>query len=162
MAQKVSVLIYNPSMDSYVISKVYGWHGWTVPKGHIDNGENARQAAIREVKEECNITITRPNNMKLMGTIPYGRRQEHTLTSFYYEVNEREAKSPLRCNSYFKYNEDDVEEYPEVENVQWMKSESFWNVLDKYQAKFYLDWVFKNKQQNEGVYSSVLNFKQLI
>jgi hypothetical protein len=56
--------------------------------------------------------------MKLLGTFPYGKYEQHTITSFYYEVNEREAKTPLRCNSRFKYNENDERDYPEVEKVQ--------------------------------------------
>jgi hypothetical protein len=56
--------------------------------------------------------------MRLLGTFPYGKHQQHTITSYYYEVNEEEAKTPLRCNSYFKYNETDRDEHPEVENVQ--------------------------------------------
>lgn len=162
MAKKTSVIIYNPQTDQYVIAKVYGWNGWTVPKGHVDEGESTQQAAIREVKEESNIAITRPNDMKLLGTFPYGKYQQHTITSFYYEVNEREAKSPLRCNSYFKYNETDEEEHPEVENVQWMDSEHFWQTLDKYQAQIYLNCMFKNNLQNEGIYKHILDSRKLI
>lgn len=37
---------------------------WSVPGGHIDEGEDPLAAAIREVKEETGITIT-PDNIKL-------------------------------------------------------------------------------------------------
>lgn len=41
---------------------------WSLPKGHIEDGENAEQAAVREVKEETGISaqVVRP-----LGTIDY-------------------------------------------------------------------------------------------
>jgi 8-oxo-dGTP pyrophosphatase MutT (NUDIX family) len=30
-------------------------HKWTIPKGHIDPGENAEQAAVREIREETGV-----------------------------------------------------------------------------------------------------------
>ena len=29
---------------------------WSLPKGHLDPGENARETAVREIEEECGIT----------------------------------------------------------------------------------------------------------
>ncbi len=32
---------------------------WDLPKGKLDPGENAKRAAVREVEEECGITVTK-------------------------------------------------------------------------------------------------------
>lgn len=47
-------IVVNPSNQILVVSQ----HGtsWSLPKGHIDPGENAKQAAVREIKEESGIT----------------------------------------------------------------------------------------------------------
>lgn len=41
--------------------------GWTCPAGHIDEGENPREAAIRETQEEIGCKIS---NLKLLVEIP--------------------------------------------------------------------------------------------
>lgn len=43
-----------------------GW--WVLPAGHIEQGETARDAAIREAKEELDIDIA-PENIKLVHVI---------------------------------------------------------------------------------------------
>ena len=42
------------NMNSEVLF-IYRFDKWDLPKGHIEKGEDARTAAIREVKEECGI-----------------------------------------------------------------------------------------------------------
>ena len=39
---------------------------WSVPSGHIEKGENARSAAIRELYEETRICLTK-NDLQLIG-----------------------------------------------------------------------------------------------
>jgi diadenosine hexaphosphate hydrolase (ATP-forming) len=49
-------LVFNREGHVLVIRHRDG--SWVFPKGHIDEGENALQAAIREVEEEAGITAT--------------------------------------------------------------------------------------------------------
>lgn len=41
---------------SWLICKHSGYHKWALPKGHIEPGETAEAAALREVAEETGIT----------------------------------------------------------------------------------------------------------
>lgn len=38
-----------------VLHRIKNWSGWEFPKGGVKNGEKYENAAIRELKEECNI-----------------------------------------------------------------------------------------------------------
>lgn len=46
-------VVIGPDLRLAVVSQ---GDSWSLPKGHIDAGENALQAAIREIKEETGIT----------------------------------------------------------------------------------------------------------
>lgn len=43
-------------IEFLLLQASYPPHHWTPPKGHVDPGEDEWQAAIRETKEEANIT----------------------------------------------------------------------------------------------------------
>lgn len=51
-------------------------HGkcWTFPKGHIEAGENERQTALREIKEETGLTVTlEPGFRQTSSYRPFGK-----------------------------------------------------------------------------------------
>jgi 8-oxo-dGTP diphosphatase len=47
------VMVFNPKRD-----------GWEMPGGHIEEGESAEQAAVREVREECGCDFAPFSKMK--------------------------------------------------------------------------------------------------
>lgn len=47
-------LVYHPQSDSYLWIKRLGL--WDLPKGKIEQGESSKDAAIREIIEECGLT----------------------------------------------------------------------------------------------------------
>ncbi len=52
-------LVYRKQDDKIellVLKHRYGGH-WSFPKGHVENGENEHQTALREVKEETGLSI---------------------------------------------------------------------------------------------------------
>ncbi|MEA5010908.1 MAG: NUDIX domain-containing protein [Angelakisella sp.] len=44
------------SYDLVLLRHKFGGH-WSFPKGHVEQGENERQTALREVKEETGLSI---------------------------------------------------------------------------------------------------------
>ena len=54
---------------------------WGLPKGHIEHGESAEQAALREISEECGVPL---DSLTIVGRLPsaeYVYRRGGTLTS---------------------------------------------------------------------------------
>ena len=52
-----SVIISNPSGEILMLRHSYGPQVWAFPGGGIDKGEDPRDAALREVKEELGLTL---------------------------------------------------------------------------------------------------------
>ena len=67
---------------------------WVLPKGHIENGETAREAAVREVLEESGVTATAGEEL---GDLHYGTprgviRSRFFLMRFKSEDEPRESR----------------------------------------------------------------------
>ena len=54
-----------------IVSSLTGEHKWVLPKGHIEKGETAQFAAVREVREEAGVSA-RP--IKKAGVIYYTKK----------------------------------------------------------------------------------------
>lgn len=57
---------------------------WTIPKGHIDEGENARQTAEREIREETGLQDMRVINW--LGKINFRYRRANSLVLMTTEI----------------------------------------------------------------------------
>ncbi len=78
------------------------WPGFlALPAGHIDEGENAYDAVIREAREELSIKITRTN---IIDTFVANRRNKSLMPYFdiYFEINgyngEIQISEPEKCS----------------------------------------------------------------
>lgn len=78
------------------------WSGFlALPAGHIDEGENAYEAAIREAKEELGIIISKEN---IIDSFVVNRRNKSLMTYFdvYFEINNYDGiidiKEPEKCS----------------------------------------------------------------
>lgn len=85
---------------------------YDIPKGHIDEGEEPYQAAVREVKEETSLDLS-DVHLTDLGIYPYMPKKN--LYLFWCEVPDLDVKS-LKCNSYFVGKND--KEYPEVDSFK--------------------------------------------
>jgi ADP-ribose pyrophosphatase YjhB (NUDIX family) len=112
-------LVYHPHTDSYLWIKRLGV--WDLPKGKIEQGESSKDAAIREIYEECGLT----------GTLEL----KHRICSTYH-VYEFKNKSILKKNNwYYLEYEGDLDTKPQAEEsiteVQWIKKENFKKCLSQ-------------------------------
>lgn len=96
---------------------------WGLPKGMIDEGENAKEAAIREMKEELDIDID-ADKLEYLGKHKYLPVKD--LEMFAYEVTEETLEKMVKeckCISYFT-NHNDVEQ-PEIDDFKICTLEEF-------------------------------------
>jgi ADP-ribose pyrophosphatase YjhB (NUDIX family) len=106
-------LVYHAKSDAYLWIKRLGL--WDLPKGKIELGESSKDAAIREIIEECGLT----GKLYL----------KHRICSTYH-VYEFKNKSILKKNNwYYLEYEGDLNTKPQEEenitDVQWIKKEAF-------------------------------------
>lgn len=92
---------------------------WDLPKGKIEKGEAVKEAAIREVEEECGIS-----GLNIIRELP---RTYHT-----YYINE---KAILKCTYWFEMECTNISRLiPQTEegitDVQWIPVRNFKQVLD--------------------------------
>lgn len=71
-----------------------GWYSF--PAGHIDGGESALNAAVREAKEEVGVTIM-PENLKFVHVAHRAAEErDHERVDFFYEASGWEGE-PTNC-----------------------------------------------------------------
>jgi ADP-ribose pyrophosphatase YjhB (NUDIX family) len=112
-------LVYHPGTDAYLWIKRLGL--WDLPKGKIEHGESSKDAAIREIYEECGLT----GKLEL----------KHRICSTYH-VYEYKNKSILKKNNWYYLEYDgDLKTNPQTEEsitaVSWMKKKDFEKCLSQ-------------------------------
>jgi 8-oxo-dGTP diphosphatase len=85
---------------------------WTLPGGAIELGETARQAAEREVREECGITVQAGDVVEVLDII---RRDDSGALRFHYVVID------LVC----RYVGGDITAGDDADDVRWVHPDEF-------------------------------------
>lgn len=78
-------------------------------KGHAKIDEDLKEAACREVKEECGLNLSESDLEQISGPIKY--LSGTTITFFVYHLEELPSVKLLKCNSFYEYN---GKQYPEI------------------------------------------------
>lgn len=88
------VLIYEPERGIVIIKRKNEPHGYALPGGFIDYGEQAEKAAIREMKEETGLDV-RLKGLLGVYSKPDRDPREHTLSVVF--VGEAKDPAALRA-----------------------------------------------------------------
>lgn len=111
---------------------------WSLPKGHIDPGETAQEAAIREIEEESGIT-----NLEFVKELGAYKR-------YRIGINGGEEKSELKNIQLFLYKTPEVKPYPQDPDnpeARWVSPDEVVNILTHEKDKeFYLSKLHEVKQ----------------
>ncbi len=106
MKKSVSlVIVFNNNDEVLLARRKYDPHKgeWSVPGGHVEKNESPLSAAIREIKEECNLTL--PKNLKVLKLLILPDK-EITFFTVRYTGNEKIlASSDVSEVGWFKLDE---------------------------------------------------------
>lgn len=110
--QKDLVLLCNPAFNQKKKRKI-----WTIPKGHVEEGETLIEAAIRETYEESNIDLKEyKDDLIELGSTKLSKK---IIWGFLWEMPSN-YKYTLKCNSTFKaYGRD----FDEICEFKWFSPE---------------------------------------
>ena len=105
---------------------------WSIPSGHIEDGESPGQAAIREYFEETNIEL--PTNIQLVGFVDKFNEDETTkrgmMYVFYTETDDENVVPDLeKASDGFEHTECKFFTYDELPNQK--KNEDLLKIIKK-------------------------------
>lgn len=110
------VLIFNEH-GQLLLAHATGQKHWDIPKGAAEEGESARQAAVREVHEETGIDLAAAE-LEEIGAIRYLRRKNLHLFQTALSTRDWDIAS-CQCTSFFLHHSSGVMT-PEVDRFKWV------------------------------------------
>jgi len=115
-------VVYRKNQQNIEILFILDPYGkWAFPKGHIEAGEESKQAALREIEEETNIAI---DNLKII----------HCLGDMKYSFTWEGKKVYKTVDFYLVEAEFDVEVKPQraegISQIKWVEMDKSLDFLD--------------------------------
>jgi 8-oxo-dGTP pyrophosphatase MutT (NUDIX family) len=120
----------------WLVCKHSGYHKWVFPKGLVEEGEKARETAVREVEEECGIKT------RIVGKMAEPEKYIYTF----------EGTKIFKVVEYFlmEYVSGDIKDHDfEMEEVEWLEFKAARERLDFSGAKKVLDKAKKLLEEKE-------------
>jgi 8-oxo-dGTP pyrophosphatase MutT (NUDIX family) len=115
-ATSYGVLILN-EQGQLLLAHATGQKHWDIPKGGAEEGESAREAAIREVREETGIELA-AEAMEELGRMAYLPRKDLHLVRVGLHTRDCDLAA-CKCTSFFPHHRSGVMT-PEVDQFRWV------------------------------------------
>src|SRR5437867_3167666 len=83
-------LIWRPSPHGeieVVLVRPAGKDTWTIPKGHLEEGESSTQAALRECREETGLDVTIDNDLGEISYVYAQRARDNQVIRIFKHVH---------------------------------------------------------------------------
>jgi ADP-ribose pyrophosphatase YjhB (NUDIX family) len=104
------------------ILAIYRLEKWDLPKGKVEKGESVREAAVREVEEECGVTDLKIEKELNSTYHTYWMKDKHILKrTYWYQMSYSGSETPV------PQTEEDIQE------VKWLSPDK----LDVFKANTY-------------------------
>lgn len=119
--------------ELYILLLKHNSGHWSFPKGHVENLETEEETAIREIKEETNLTVKIDTRFRYVSSYS---PKENTMKDVVYFV-----ATPI----------DDIiiPQKEEIEKIEWVKNNQANNIItyddDKIMLNKAIDYILKNK-----------------
>lgn len=119
ITKRISVVVVLTDGNVFLAVKPTNINYWECPKGQIDSGESTDNAAVREFKEETNITINK-SKLEPVGMFPFHSSKK--IFVYIYRMDTLPSVSSMRCDSMTSAYGDPV---PEVESYRYVKLKDY-------------------------------------
>lgn len=142
MKKSAGILVYKKEHDQIKVLLCHPggpyWgnthlHSWGIPKGELDKKEKVKTAALREFKEETNLTLT--SDIKFL----YSKKvSNNKLVTIFYQEKDFDL-SQCRSNTFtleWPKGSQKINEYPENDKFAWISLDDAYDLLFKQQTIF--------------------------
>jgi predicted NUDIX family NTP pyrophosphohydrolase len=108
---------------------------WSIPKGLMDKGEDRFTAAVRELYEETNISLSNVGKFttEFLGEAKY-KHKKKKLAAFYIDTNNDFSEYDIKCDSMVTSMPGD--DFPEIDLFKWATIEEALPIIHETQKPF--------------------------
>jgi 8-oxo-dGTP diphosphatase len=125
------IILSNDNKDNIVLLYRKQQNDWSFPKGHIDPGENATRAMIREIQEETGL------NVRIVKELP-----DH----FYKSANEGEIVTKMFL--VISIDDSELKEEHEGDKLEWVSLDGVVKKLSYNNLKDYFNLILPSLENN--------------